>query len=147
LASWRWLGSTPVSGSFCADRVWRRASSQRCDPPAAQNIAEHSPGRQTQVVSYHGSAAASGVEILIGIAAIVLGILSLIFVGSWVLSLVGFIAVGAALLMVSATFGGLTVGAGGSYALRLISDRLPDAAKISGQRSGQHHALQFGSWG
>ena len=38
----------------------------------------------------------------------------------------------------------LTVGAGGSYALRLISDRLPDAAKISGQRSGQHHALQLG---
>ena len=45
-------------------------------------------------------------EILIGIAAIVLGILSLVFVGSWVLALVGFIAVGAALLMVSATFGG-----------------------------------------
>ena len=61
---------------------------------------------QTQVVFYHGSAAASGVEILIGIAAIVLGILSLIFVGSWVLALVGFIAVGASLLMVSATFSG-----------------------------------------
>jgi len=62
------------------------------------------PGGQTQVVSYQRSAAASGMEILIGIAAIVLGILSLIFVGSWVLALVGFIAVGAALLMVSATF-------------------------------------------
>jgi hypothetical protein len=61
-------------------------------------------GGQTQVVSYQRSVAASGMEILIGIAAIVLGILSLIFVGSWVLALVGFIAVGAALLMVSATF-------------------------------------------
>ena len=72
-------------------------------PRASQSAA---PGGQTQVVSYQSSAAASGVEILIGIAAIVLGILSLTFVGSWVLALVGFIAVGAALLMVSATFGG-----------------------------------------
>ena len=72
-------------------------------PRASQSAA---PGGQTQVVSYQGSAAASGMEILIGIAAIVLGILSLTFVGSWVLALVGFIAVGAALLMVSATFGG-----------------------------------------
>jgi hypothetical protein len=37
-------------------------------------------------------------EILVGIAAIVLGILSLIFVKSGVLVLVGFLAVGAALL-------------------------------------------------
>jgi hypothetical protein len=72
-------------------------------PRASQSAA---PGGQTQVVSYQSSAAASGMEILIGIAAIVLGILSLTFVGSWVLALVGFIAVGAALLMVSATFGG-----------------------------------------
>ena len=64
------------------------------------------PTGQTQVVSYQGSAATGGMEILIGIAAIVLGILSLIFMGSWVLVLVGFIAVGAALLMVSATFSG-----------------------------------------
>ena len=64
------------------------------------------PGGQAQVGSYQGSAATGGMEILIGIAAIVLGILSLIFVGSWVLALVGFIAVGAALLMVSATFSG-----------------------------------------
>ena len=61
---------------------------------------------QTQVVSYRGSAAASGMEILIGGAAIVLGILSLVFMTSWVLVLVGFIAVGAALLMVSAAFSG-----------------------------------------
>jgi hypothetical protein len=70
-------------------------------PRAAQSTA---PGGQTQAVSYQGSAAASGMEILIGIAAIVLGILSLVFVGWWVLALVGFIAVGTALLMVSATF-------------------------------------------
>jgi nucleoside permease NupC len=61
---------------------------------------------QTQVVSYQGSAATGGMEILVGMAAIVLGILSLIFMGSWVLVLVGFIAVGAALLLVSATFSG-----------------------------------------
>jgi len=72
-------------------------------PRASQNTA---PGGQAQAVSYQGSAATGGMEILIGIAAIVLGILSLIFVGSWVLALVGFIAVGAALLMVSATFSG-----------------------------------------
>ena len=61
---------------------------------------------QVQVVSHQGSAAAGGMEIMVGIAAIVLGILSLIFMSSWVLVLVGFIAVGAALLMVSATFSG-----------------------------------------
>jgi hypothetical protein len=72
-------------------------------PRAAQSTA---PSGQAQAVSYQGSAAASGMEILIGIAAIVLGILSLVFVGWWVLVLVGFIAVGAALLMVSATFSG-----------------------------------------
>ncbi len=64
------------------------------------------PGGETQVVSYQSSAAAGGMEILVGIAAIVLGILSLIFVGSGVLVLVGFLAVGAALLMASATFSG-----------------------------------------
>ncbi len=63
-------------------------------------------GGETQVFSYQSSAAAGGMEILVGIAAIVLGILSLIFVGSGVLVLVGFLAVGAALLMVSATFSG-----------------------------------------
>ena len=63
-------------------------------------------GAQVQIVSYQGSAAAGGMELLVGLAAIVLGILSLIFMSSWVLVLVGFIAVGAALLMVSATFSG-----------------------------------------
>ena len=70
---------------------------------ASQNTV---PGGQAQAVSYRGSAATGGMEILIGIAAIVLGILSLILVGSWALALVGFIAVGAALLTVSATFSG-----------------------------------------
>ena len=59
--------------------------------------------------SYHGSAAISGLEILVGFAAAILGILALLFEGSGVLVLVGFIAVGAALLMVSATFSGAVV--------------------------------------
>ena len=56
-------------------------------------------------VTYQGSPAASGMEILIGFAAIVLGILALL-TGIWVLLLVGFLAVGAALLLASATFNG-----------------------------------------
>jgi hypothetical protein len=60
-------------------------------------------------VSHQGSAAMSGLEILIGFAAVILGILSLVFESSWVLVLVGFIAVGAAMLMVSATFSGAVV--------------------------------------
>jgi hypothetical protein len=60
-------------------------------------------------VNYQGSAAMSGLEILVGFAAVVLGILSLVFESSWVLVLVGFIAVGAAMLMVSATFSGAAV--------------------------------------
>lgn len=60
-------------------------------------------------VSYQGSAAMAGLEILVGFAAVILGILSLVFESSWVLALVGFIAVGAAMLMVSATFSGAVV--------------------------------------
>ncbi len=52
------------------------------------------------------SAIRRGLPILIGTAAIVPGILSLIFMTSWVLVLVGMLAVGAALLMVNATFSG-----------------------------------------
>jgi hypothetical protein len=62
-------------------------------------------GGQVQITSYQSPAATGGMEIMIGIAAIVLGILSLILMSSWVLVLVGFIAIGAAMLMVSATFG------------------------------------------
>ncbi|HEY3908774.1 MAG TPA: hypothetical protein VGM07_02685 [Stellaceae bacterium] len=66
------------------------------------------PGVEPRVVSFQGSAAAGGMEILIGIAAIVLGILSLILAApsSGILVLVGLLAVGAALLLVSATFSG-----------------------------------------
>jgi hypothetical protein len=63
-------------------------------------------GSEAMAVTYQGSAAASGMEILIGLAAIVLGILSLLMTGTWVLVLVGFLAVGAALLLASATFNG-----------------------------------------
>lgn len=73
--------------------------------PRATPIAS-TVGGQVQIVSNQGSTAAGGMEIMIGIAAIVLGILSLIFMASWVLVLVGFIAIGAAMLMVSATFSG-----------------------------------------
>jgi hypothetical protein len=63
-------------------------------------------GGEVVSVAYNGSPASRGLQILIGIAAIVLGILSLIFMASWVLVLVGMLAVGAALLMISATFSG-----------------------------------------
>jgi hypothetical protein len=76
--------------------------------PRTAPIVTTAPGApgQVEVVSHQGSAAAGGMEVMVGIAAIVLGILSLILMSSWVLVLVGFIAVGAALLMVSATFSG-----------------------------------------
>ncbi|MGH7048383.1 MAG: hypothetical protein ACREE2_18555 [Stellaceae bacterium] len=64
------------------------------------------PGTETRVVSFQGSPAAGGMEILIGIAVIVLGILSLILAHAAILLLVGLLAVGAALLLVSATFSG-----------------------------------------
>ena len=59
-----------------------------------------------QIVSNRGSIATSGYEILTGLAVVVLGILSLAMTASSALVLVGFIAVGAALLMVSASFSG-----------------------------------------
>ncbi|HEX3885153.1 MAG TPA: hypothetical protein VHW66_21035 [Stellaceae bacterium] len=60
----------------------------------------------TQAVSTRGSAGTGGMEILVGIAGIVLGILALLTTHSAILVVVGFIAVGAALLMVGATFSG-----------------------------------------
>jgi len=63
-------------------------------------------GTETQMVAYRNSPAAGGIEILTGLAAVVLGILSVIMAPSWVLLLVGFLVVGAALLMVSASFAG-----------------------------------------
>ena len=65
-----------------------------------------SAGTETQVATYRASPAAGGLEILTGLAAIVLGILSVIMAPFGVLVLVGFLAVGAALLVVSATFAG-----------------------------------------
>ena len=67
-----------------------------------------SSGAQMQV-AYSNSAAISGLEILVGFAAVILGILALIFQSSWVLVLVGFIAVGTALLIVSASFSAAVV--------------------------------------
>jgi len=60
----------------------------------------------TQIVAYRGGSATGGMEVLVGIAAAVLGILSLVMAATvgGVLILVGFIAVGATLLTVSATF-------------------------------------------
>jgi hypothetical protein len=56
------------------------------------------------VLSYRGSATARGFEILIGVAALALGSLALVPIEARVLTLVGFIAVGAALLMIGGTF-------------------------------------------
>jgi hypothetical protein len=65
-----------------------------------------SSGTHTQVISHQASSAAAGLQILAGIAAIVLGILSVIMAPFAVLVLVGFLEVGAALLIVSASFAG-----------------------------------------
>ena len=60
-------------------------------------------------VSYRDRAVMAGLEIMVGFAALILGVLSLISETSWVLTLVGFIAVGAAMLMVSAMFAATVV--------------------------------------
>lgn len=65
-----------------------------------------SSGAEPRIVAYQASPATSGIEILTGVAAIVLGILSVIMAPSEVLLLVGLLVVGAALLMVSASFAG-----------------------------------------
>jgi hypothetical protein len=64
------------------------------------------PGTETQIVSYQASPAVGGMEILAGLAAIVLGILSVIITPFGVLVPVGFLVVGATLLVVSASFAG-----------------------------------------
>jgi uncharacterized membrane protein HdeD (DUF308 family) len=56
-----------------------------------------------------GSAGTGGMEVIIGIAGTVLGILALLTTHSAILVTVGFIAIGAALLMVSATFSGAVI--------------------------------------
>ena len=64
-------------------------------------------GAGIPLVAIPGSAATGGVELVMGVAAAVLGILALVTGEAHmaVLLLVGFIVVGAALLIVSATFG------------------------------------------
>ena len=76
---------------------------------AKTTTATTASGTPVQVTYQGSSASMSGLEILVGFAAVILGILSLILEASWVLPLVGFIAVGAALLIVSATFSGAVV--------------------------------------
>jgi hypothetical protein len=66
-------------------------------------------GMQQGQVVYQSSAAASGFEILVGFAAVILGILTLVLQMNWVLVLAGFIAIGACLLLVSASFSGAAV--------------------------------------
>jgi hypothetical protein len=65
-----------------------------------------SSGTETRTVTYQGPVAAYGAEVLIGLAAIVLGIVSLMLASGAMLVLVGFLAVGAALLLASASFAG-----------------------------------------
>jgi hypothetical protein len=72
----------------------------------AKSLPTSGSGGEALAVGYRGSPTAGAMEILIGFAAIVLGIMSLLITGTWVLVLVGFIAVGAALLLASATFNG-----------------------------------------
>jgi hypothetical protein len=71
-----------------------------------RTVAVSGPGAEASTITHQGSAEASGMEILLGLAAIVLGILSLLTTGTWILVLVGFIAIGAGMLLVSATFSG-----------------------------------------
>lgn len=70
--------------------------------------ATHQAG-EVVFLPYNAPAPSRGLQILIGVAAIVLGILSLIYMTSWVLVLIGMLAVGAALLMISATFSGAVI--------------------------------------
>jgi hypothetical protein len=71
-----------------------------------RTLAVTRPGTGTQIISYQGSPAAGGMKILTGVAAAVLGILSVVVASSGVLVLVGFLVVGAALLVASASFSG-----------------------------------------
>jgi hypothetical protein len=67
-------------------------------------------GRASTTTTGSGAPVAmSGLQMLVGFAAAILGILSLISASSWVLVLAGFIVVGAALLIVSATFSAAVV--------------------------------------
>lgn len=71
---------------------------------ARRSVSTTGPSGAHQMVVYQGASAVGGMEVLIGLAAIVLGILAVMLPVSAVLVLVGFIAVGAALLLASASF-------------------------------------------
>jgi hypothetical protein len=69
------------------------------------------PGARAATTQFAGSVGASGLEIMVGVAAIILGILSIVFAASMgevagVLALVALLAIGAAMLVVSASFSG-----------------------------------------
>jgi hypothetical protein len=79
--------------------------------PAAIAAQPGQPGVQAAITQFAGSMGASGLEIMVGIAAIILGILSIVFAASpgavaGVLALVALLAIGAAMLVVSASFSG-----------------------------------------
>jgi hypothetical protein len=80
-------------------------------PMVANSLTASATQQAGELVSvpYNAPAASRGLQILIGVAGIVLGILSLIFMTTWVLVLVGMLAVGGALLMISATFSGAVI--------------------------------------
>lgn len=68
-------------------------------------------GTTVATTRYGSSVGANGLEIMVGVAAVILGILSIVFVAhlaaaAAVLALVALIAIGAALLVVSASSGG-----------------------------------------
>ncbi|MGH7036785.1 MAG: hypothetical protein ACREE1_01415 [Stellaceae bacterium] len=70
------------------------------------------PGAVAATTRHYGSSVgASGLEIMVGVAVVILGILSIVFVthlaaAAAILALVALIAIGAAMLVVSASFGG-----------------------------------------
>jgi hypothetical protein len=73
----------------------------------SRSIPHSSTETGSREVAYSGPLMASGAEVMIGFAAIVLGILSLALApASSILVLVGFLTVGAALLLMSASFAG-----------------------------------------
>ena len=86
------FGSSLLLGGFISMR------------PRTMRVA--SGAMEQQMVTYQTSPAISGLEALAGLAAIILGILSVIMTPFGVPVLVGFLAVGAALLVVSASFAG-----------------------------------------
>lgn len=86
-------GALILSGGITA-----RMATMASEPAAADPA--------VQAVFQQASAAAGGAQVLIGLAAMILGILAYVPINAGILLLVGLLAVGAALLMTSATVGG-----------------------------------------